>query len=263
MPAPSSKVSNFEAGRRLYRDTFPPASQGFARPPQPHVPATLLIPRRPGEPRPGPNTPEGLAARQSAVRQSNPRLSISPPSASEHALARESVRTGRVIQSDSESMGSPSALGSPSAPMGSPSGSPGGFQSMGTPGVRGIGSPGSPMRVDNPSTPQRQTVPNTPLGSAERGSPRGLDDGSAGGMGRFHLSSTFSPSTETEVVENPDGGAIGPELLAALEYQDTSNWNGGYWIGNHWHGPGDAPRRRPDNWRGRGRGRGGSPGGTG
>jgi hypothetical protein len=42
-------------------------------------------------------------------------------------------------------------------------------------------------------------------------------------MGRFHLSSTFSPSTETEVVKNPDRGAISPELLAALEYQDTSN----------------------------------------
>jgi hypothetical protein len=207
----STKASNFEAGRAMYRENFPPDSYGPAHPPR-SMPATLLTPRRRGDPVPGPNTPSGLSERQSRLQNEISNLTVSPPSLSENALRREAVIAGRVIQSDEESLGSPSVSG-------------------------------SPMNVDSPSTPPgRGPASNSPLGPP--GSPSGSADNSAGGMGRFFQPATFSPSVAAEVASSTQGSSPSSSAFQeAVEFSAESPWSAaGFYRHHHYHGPGDAPR---------------------
>ena len=195
----------------------------------------MLTSCRHGAPRPGPNTPEGLAARQNWALEGG-RTAASGPSLAEHALARESIRSGRVVESGSESLGSLMArsdLGSPmviSSPLrNSPRGQP---------------SPLGPSSL-------RSALSNSPLGPAvrsspARSSPRGLEDAAdGGGMGGFTQPAAFSPDA---VAEAAQGGA-GPATQEAVAFQDGSPWWLGHWSstgfvrGYHWQGPGDSPRR--------------------
>ena len=95
---PSSKVEIFESGRELYRQYFPPDAPNPAQPVR-SMSENLLTPRHPKQPRPGPNTPEELAARQIRVSGVH-NAAASPLSLAEHALARKAVRSGRIVESD-------------------------------------------------------------------------------------------------------------------------------------------------------------------
>ncbi|KAH5585236.1 hypothetical protein HBI26_114950 [Parastagonospora nodorum] len=231
---PTSKVANFESGRALYRQNFPPDAPNPAHPVR-SVPANLLTPRRRGAPRPGPNTPEGLAVRQSQASEGG-RPAVSGPSLAEHALARESIRSGRVVESGSESPGSPMALSDLGSPM--VTSSPFRNSPRGQPSPLGQSSP-------------RSALSNSPLGPAVRSSsagssPRGLEDaGDGGGMGGFTQPAAFSPDAVAEAAQ----GGTGPATQEAVAFQDGSPWwlshwpSTGFLVGHHWQGPGDSPRR--------------------